>query len=50
MNSILFFRCVYIIFILACIFEVGYGKTVFNVMNYGAIANGNTDNSKVIFA
>nr|XP_023878616.1 exopolygalacturonase-like [Quercus suber] len=26
---------------------VGYGKTVFNVMNYGAIANGNTDNSRV---
>ncbi|XP_075669673.1 uncharacterized protein LOC142639364 [Castanea sativa] len=31
----------------ACIFETGFVKMVFNVMKYGAIADGNTDNNKV---
>ena len=47
MGSISVFRCVYLVFLLAFISEVGFGKMVFNVMN---IADGNTDNSKVCFA
>ena len=50
MGSISVIRCVYLMFLLACISEVGLGNTVFNVMEDGAIANGKTDNSKVIFA
>ena len=50
MGSISVFRCVYLVFLLAFISEVGFGKMVFNVMNDGAIADGNTDNSKVCFA
>ncbi|KAM3696262.1 hypothetical protein ACB098_06G025900 [Castanea mollissima] len=34
-------------FLLSCISKVGYGKMIFNVMNYGAVADENTDNSKV---
>ena len=49
MGSISVIRCVYLMFLLACIFEVGYGKLVFNVMEDGAIADGSTDNSMVIF-
>ena len=49
MVSISTFYCVFLMFLLACIFEVGYGKMVFNVMEDGDIADGNTDNSKVIF-
>uniref|UniRef100_A0A7N2MAT0 Polygalacturonase n=1 Tax=Quercus lobata TaxID=97700 RepID=A0A7N2MAT0_QUELO len=47
MGSISVFRCVYLVFLLAFISEVGFGKMVFNVMNDGAIADGITDNSKV---
>ena len=50
MGSISVIRCVYLMFLLACISEVGLGNTVFNVMEDGAIADGKTDNSKVIFA
>ena len=50
MGSISVFRCVYLVFLLAFISEVGFGKMVFNVMNDGAIADGNTDNSKVCSA
>ena len=49
MGSISVFPCVYLMFLLACISEVGFGKMVFNVMKDGAIADGNSDNSKVIF-
>ena len=49
MSSISIFHCVYLMFLLSCISKVRYGKMVFNVMNYGAVADGNTDNSKVIF-
>ena len=45
-----FFCCVYLMSILACISEVGYGKMVFNVMNYGGVVEGNTNISKLIFA
>ncbi|KAG7957807.1 hypothetical protein I3843_11G193600 [Carya illinoinensis] len=41
------FHCVCIIFLLACIAEVGAGKMVFNAVKYGAIADGKTDNSEV---
>ena len=50
MGSIRVFRWVYLVFLLAFISEVGFGKMVFNVMNDGANADGNTDNSKVCFA
>ena len=50
MGSISFFRCVYLMSILACIPEVGYGKMVFNVMNYGGVVEGNTNLTKLIFA
>ena len=50
MGSIWVFRWVYLVFLLAFISEVGFGKMVFNVMNDGANADGNTDNSKVCFA
>ena len=49
MGSISVFNCVYLIFLLASISEVGFGKMDFNVMNDGAVADGITDNSKVIF-
>ena len=50
MGSISVFPCVYLMFLLACInSEVAFGKMVFNVMKDGATADGNTDNSKVIF-
>jgi polygalacturonase len=38
------------VFLLACISDFGYGDTVFDVMKDGAVADGKTDNSKVIFA
>ncbi|KAM3744093.1 hypothetical protein ACB098_06G026100 [Castanea mollissima] len=47
MGSISVIRCVYLMFLLACISEVGLGNTVFNVMKDGAVADGKTDNSKV---
>ena len=50
MGSMSIFHCVYLIFLLASISEVGFGKMVFNVMNDGAVTDGNTDNSKVCFA
>ena len=49
MGSISVFPCVYLMFLLACISEVAFGKMVFNVMKDGATADGNTDNSEVIF-
>jgi len=49
MGSISVFNCVYLIFLLASISEVGFSKMVFNVMNECAVADGITDNSKVIF-
>ena len=49
MGSISVFRCVYLVFLLAFISEVGFGKMDFNVMNDSAVADGITDNSKVIF-
>ena len=50
MGSISVVPCVYLMFLLACIYsEVGFGKMVFNVMKDGALADGNSDNSKVIF-
>ncbi|KAK4575935.1 hypothetical protein RGQ29_026767 [Quercus rubra] len=47
MGSISVFPCVYLMFLLACISEVAFGKMVFNVMKDGATADGNTDNSEV---
>ena len=49
MGSISVFNCVYLIFLLASLSEVGFGKMDFNVTNDGAVADGITDNSKVIF-
>lgn len=37
-------------FLVAWITEVGAGKIVFDVTKYGAVADGKTDNNKVILA
>lgn len=37
-------------FLVAWITEVGAGKIIFDVTKYGAVADGKTDNSKVILA
>jgi hypothetical protein len=50
MSSTSAFRFVCFMFLVAWINEVGAGTIVFDVTKYGAVADGKTDNSKVILA
>ncbi|KAL5555106.1 hypothetical protein UlMin_037342 [Ulmus minor] len=48
MASRLLFQCFCLMFLLACISKADSSKSLFNVMKYGAIADGKTDDSKAI--